>query len=87
MSTPSRPKQLLPLASTEPLIVDTLTRARGIGPDSRLRILTGQSMVGPIQSVTDLPNSAFLVEPEAKGTGPVLAWAAWEMAKADRTPS
>ncbi|MGI9629307.1 MAG: mannose-1-phosphate guanylyltransferase [Longimicrobiales bacterium] len=84
VSTPSRPKQLLPLASTEPLIVDTLTRARGLGPDSRLRILTGRSMVGPIQSVTDLPNSAFLVEPEAKGTGPVLAWAAWELAQVDK---
>ena len=31
LSTPSRPKQLLPLAGDNPLIQDTLDRARGLG--------------------------------------------------------
>lgn len=30
-----------------------------------------------------LPDECYMVEPEAKGTGPVLAWAAWSLAKHD----
>ena len=82
VSTPSRPKQLLPLASDEPLIVDTIQRARKL-ESKGIRVLTGQDMVAPIQDATGLRNHEFLVEPEAKGTGPVLFWAAWELAKED----
>ena len=83
ISTPRRPKQLLPLASEDPLIVDTLRRARKLEAGDRLRVLTGRSMVEPIQRVTGLRDPHFLVEPQAKGTGPVLFWAAWELARLD----
>ena len=83
-STKDRPKQLLPLASDRPLIVDTLERARSIVPDERIRILAGSHLVGPFQSVLDdLPESCYWVEPQAKGTAPVLAWAAWKLIRED----
>lgn len=83
LSTPHRPKQLLPLASDQPLILDTLERARAIADEERILVLTGRSMVDPIRSATGLGPEQFLREPRAKGTGPVLFWAAWELARRD----
>ncbi len=83
-STPTRPKQLLPLATDEPLIVDTVNRALGLVPEERIRILASDRLTGPILEVLpDLGRQAFMVEPQARGTAPVLAWAAWEIAKID----
>ncbi len=84
VSTRSRPKQLLPLGSERPLIVDTVERARALVNDDRIRILAGEHLVGPFESVLeDLPSSCYWVEPQARGTAPVLAWAAWKLAKLD----
>ena len=83
-STPGRPKQLLPLASDEPLIVDTVNRALGLVPGERIRILASDSLTESILEVLpSLGREAFMVEPQARGTGPVLAWAAFEIAKID----
>ena len=83
-STPSRPKQLLSLASDEPLVVDTIDRALGLVPKERIRILASDLLKEPILDVLpSLGDEAFMVEPQARGTGPVLAWAAWEIAKID----
>jgi mannose-1-phosphate guanylyltransferase len=83
-STPQRPKQLLPLASERPLIVDTVDRARALVPDERIRILAGDHLVAPFQGVVDaLPDSSYWIEPRARGTAPVLAWAAWKLHKLD----
>ena len=83
LSTRDRPKQLLPLAFGRPLIVETLERLRGLVPPERTRVLAGENLVAPIRQLTGLPASAFLVEPRARGTGPVLARAAWELARTD----
>lgn len=84
MSTPSRPKQLLPLAGEDPLILDTLKRARSLVPDERIRILTGQHLLEPFQGVLgEVGTDLFQVEPQARGTGPVLVWAAWSIAQSD----
>lgn len=84
VSTPDRPKQLLPLASDRPLIVDTVERARALVPDGRIRVLAGEHLAAPFRSaLPDLPGEAYLVEPRARGTCPVLAWAAWEIARTD----
>lgn len=83
-STPSRPKQLLPLASTRPLIVDTVERARGLVPDARIRILTGEHLVPAFRrAMPDLAETSYMQEPVARGTAPVLAWAAHELARHD----
>lgn len=76
-STPDRPKQILPLASDRPLITDTVERIRPLIPLDRVRILTGHAMVDPIRgAVAELEPGHFLVEPQARGTAPVLVWAA-----------
>jgi mannose-1-phosphate guanylyltransferase len=80
VSTPSRPKQLLPLAGPDTLILQTVERVRPLVDDSRIRILTGASLERPIrEAVPGLGPDSFLIEPTAKGTAPVLAWAAAEI--------
>jgi mannose-1-phosphate guanylyltransferase len=84
VSTRTRPKQLLPLAGERPLIVDTVERARALVDDAHIRILAGEHLVGPFHAaLPDLPEASYLVEPGARGTCPVLAWAAWEIARRD----
>ncbi len=84
LSTPGRPKQLLPLAGPNPLIRDTLDRARNIAPGARVRILTGSHLVGPFRDALDqVAEEEFMVEPRARGTGPVLTWAAWTAVRED----
>jgi mannose-1-phosphate guanylyltransferase len=84
VSTPNRPKQLLPLAGELPLIRDTMDRARSLVPDDRIRILTGQRLLDPFrQALGGLSLSSFLVEPQPRGTGPVLVWAAWVISRID----
>ena len=84
MSTRTRPKQLLPLTGDRPLIVETIDRARTLTDDAHIRILAGEHLVGAFRTaVPDLPEGAYLVEPRARGTCPVLAWAATEIARVD----
>ncbi len=84
VSTPARPKQLLPLAGDRPLIEETVVRARRLVPDERIRILAGAELTERFAAaLPDLPRSAYLVEPAARGTAPVLAWAAWTILRED----
>ena len=84
VSTPERPKQLLPLASERPLIADTIARARALVPDTRIRILAGEHLARPFSRVlTDFPSEGYWIEPRARGTAPVLTWAAHRIARAD----
>ncbi len=84
VSTPARPKQLLPLAGNDPLITSTIDRILPLVPLDRVRVLAGEPLVAPIQSVVPaLERSHFLVEPRARGTAAILAWAAHEIASTD----
>ena len=83
LSTPERPKQLLPLAGPEPLLVDTINRLREFVPLERVRVLTREEMVAPLQAVAGLDEAAFLTEPPGGGTASALVRAAWEIARAD----
>ncbi|MEQ8328976.1 MAG: sugar phosphate nucleotidyltransferase [Longimicrobiales bacterium] len=84
VSTPERPKQLLPLAGPRPLVRDTVDRARTLVPDDRIRILAGDHLADAFRgALPDLPASSYMVEPRARGTAPVLAWAAWELRRSD----
>jgi mannose-1-phosphate guanylyltransferase len=84
VSTPSRPKQLLPLAGPDPLIRETIDRILPLVPIERIRILAGEPLRAPIQSVVpDLADANFLVEPRVRGTAAILAWAAHEIARRD----
>lgn len=82
VSTPSRPKQLLPLASGRALIADTVARIAPLVPDRRLRILTSPDLEDAIlRAVPALGPEHLLLEPRARGTAPVLAWAASEIVR------
>jgi mannose-1-phosphate guanylyltransferase len=84
VSTPSRPKQLLPLAGDEPLIRQTVERIGPLVPADRIRILTGAGLVDPIRgAVPALEASNLWLEPRARGTAPVLAWAAHRISRLD----
>lgn len=84
VSTPQRPKQLLPLGSERALIRDTVDRALRVVPPERLRILTGKHLLDPLsKALPELPEDCYLLEPMARGTGPVLAWAAHVIARED----
>lgn len=77
VSTPARPKQLLPLAGTSPLIVQTVERILPLVPLDRVRILTGAPLARPILAAAPmLGPEQLLLEPRARGSAPVLAWAA-----------
>ena len=61
-----------------------MNRALGLVPEERIRILASDRLTEPILEVLpSLGLEAFMVEPRARGTGPVLAWAALEIAKID----
>lgn len=82
VSTPERPKQVLPLAGERPLICDTIERARSLVPDARIRILAGAHLAQPIrEALRDFPEDGLWIEPRARGTAPVLAWAASRLAR------
>ena len=56
---------------------DTVHRALSLVDASRLAILAGADLVSQFKDLLpDLEEECFWVEPRARGTGPVLAWAA-----------
>ncbi len=66
--------------------MDTVERARALVDDGRIRILAGEHLAAPFRAaMPSLPPDCYMVEPAARGTCPVLAWAAWEVAR--REPS
>lgn len=64
------------------MIRDAVERAEAlVGPD-RVRVIASGALVEPLsEAAPGLTRSRFLVEPQAKSTGPALAWAASEIEK------
>lgn len=84
VSTPDRPKQLLALGPGPSLISDTIERILPIIGAERIRILSGEQLgLALLSCVPTLGRENLLVEPAARGTGPVLAWAAAKIAQVD----
>lgn len=84
VSTPARPKQLLPLAGDRPILAQTVDRIRPLVPLERVRILTGRGLAEPILGVMpELSREHLWLEPRARGTAPVLAWAAMSIVRRD----
>lgn len=82
LSTPARPKQLLPLVTDAPLIVETLSRLAPIVPASRTLVLTNGSLVPAIAAaLPDLPRDNLIAEPKPAGTAAALAWGALEITR------
>ncbi len=77
LSSPGRPKQLLPLAGTRSTAEAAYERLAGLMPPERILLVTGAALAGPLLSKLQMPAENVLVEPEAKSTGPALAWGSW----------
>lgn len=77
LSTPDRPKQLLPLISSAPMLQDTLTRLTPLAPLERTLVLTNASLRDAILALMPgLPPENVIAEPRPAGTCAALAWAA-----------
>ena len=77
LSTPGRPKQLLPLVTGKPLLVDAVDRVASMVPASQTLILTNASLVPAMAKVLPaVPHENLIAEPRPSGTGAALAWAA-----------
>ncbi len=82
ISTPARPKQLLPLATQEPLLADALARLAPLVPAERTLILTNAGLVDAIAALApSIPRENLIAEPRPAGTAAALAWAASEVAR------
>ena len=80
LSTPERPKQLLPLVNDKPLLINTLARLAEIAPPDRTLILTNASLVPAISAaVPEIPKDNIIAEPKPAGTAAALTWAAREI--------
>ncbi len=77
LSTPERPKQLLPLISASPMLRDTLDRLLPLAPLSQTLVLTNASLRDAILAMEPgLPAENVIAEPRPAGTCAALAWAA-----------
>lgn len=84
LSTPERPKQLLPLIDDAPLLRNTLDRLAPLVPASRTLVLTNAGLVEPIASlVPELPRENIIAEPRPAGTAAALTFAAAEIVRRD----
>lgn len=79
LSTPNRPKQLLPLAAEGSSSAEAaVRRLEGLVPPERILVVTGPALADPLQAALALPRNNILVEPRAASTAPALAWASHE---------
>jgi mannose-1-phosphate guanylyltransferase len=84
LSTPDRPKQLLPLVSSVPMLRDTLDRMLPLAPLARTLVLTNASLRDAILALEPgLPPENVIAEPRPAGTCAALAWAARTIAQRD----
>ena len=84
LSTPQRPKQLLPLVDDAPLLVNTVRRLAPSVPAERTLVITSANLADAVRSLLpDLPSDNVIAEPRAAGTGPALTWAALEIQRRD----
>ncbi|HEX6575511.1 MAG TPA: sugar phosphate nucleotidyltransferase [Gemmatimonadaceae bacterium] len=82
LSTPSRPKQLLPLVNDRPLLINTLDRLAPLVPPEHTLILTNASLADAIsRAAPSIPRENIISEPKPAGTAAALTWAAREIQK------
>jgi mannose-1-phosphate guanylyltransferase len=82
LSTPRRPKQLLPLITDSPLLADTVARLAALVPAERTLVVTNASLAAAVRALLPgLPSENVVAEPRAAGTAPALAWAANTIAR------
>ncbi|MFN0177240.1 MAG: mannose-1-phosphate guanylyltransferase [Gemmatimonadales bacterium] len=83
LSTPARPKQLLPLCGPGSTAEAAVERLSGLIERDRILLVTGRQLAAPLQARLGLPPANVLIEPAPKSTGPALAWATHEAVRRD----
>jgi mannose-1-phosphate guanylyltransferase len=83
LSTPAKPKQLLPLAGASSSAEDTVDRLEGLIPRERTLVVAGAGLAKRLQERLQLPPENLLVETRAASTAPALIWASWEARRRD----
>jgi mannose-1-phosphate guanylyltransferase len=83
LSSPSRPKQLLPLAGARTTAQETLDRLQGLIPKSRTLVVTNSVLGAMMIEHLDLDPANVLIEPRSASTGPALVWATAEALRRD----
>jgi len=83
LSSPARPKQLLPLAGETSTAHETLERLAGFIPRTRTLIVAGAALAPLLTERLGLDPQNMLVEPRSASTAPALVWASWEAAQRD----
>jgi mannose-1-phosphate guanylyltransferase len=84
LSTPERPKQLLPLVTDKPLLVDAVDRLAAIVEPVRTLVLTNESLVKSIRRLLPaIPRENIIAEPRPAGTAAALTWAALAIERRD----
>ena len=83
LSSPGRPKQLLPLAGARSTAEETLDRLAGFIPASRTLLVAGATIAPLLIERLHFDPRNVLVEPRAASTGPALVWATWEARRRD----
>lgn len=83
LSTPSTPKQLLPLAGALSTAEQTVARLDGLVPRERILVVAGAGLRERLQATLGLEPGNVLVEPRAASTGPALVWASFEAWRRD----
>ncbi len=82
ISTPDRPKQVLPLVDARPLIADTLARLAPLVPAQRVLVVTSADIADVLHAaIPELPRANLLIEPRPLGTAAALAWGAQEISQ------
>ncbi len=82
ISTPDRPKQVLPLVDAKPLIADTLARLSPLIPTHRVLVVTSADIADVLHAaIPELPRANLLIEPRPLGTAAALAWGAQEISR------
>jgi mannose-1-phosphate guanylyltransferase len=77
VSTPERPKQLLPLVGRAPLLADALARLSPLLAPEHILVLTNAGLVDTIAAMApQIPRENLIAEPRPAGTAAALAWAA-----------
>jgi mannose-1-phosphate guanylyltransferase len=83
LSTPDRPKQLLPLAGSTSTAEEAIERLAGLIPRERILVVTGALLAPRLQEKLKLSDANLLVEPRAASTAPALIWATSEALRRD----
>jgi mannose-1-phosphate guanylyltransferase len=83
LSTPERPKQLLPLVTANPLLVDTLRRFPPLVDPDHTLVLTNTGIRQAVSQLAELPDANVIAEPRPAGTAAALAYAGREIERRD----